>query len=106
MSNSSDDSTDSESLPLSKILADLDDKYPKLNFLQYEAILEQRGIVYAESVSDFQKDYFIDLGIAECAVGPFLKGVKKALLHEKREKKQIKTGDKENRIARMESVEI
>ncbi|EDR07198.1 uncharacterized protein LACBIDRAFT_328214 [Laccaria bicolor S238N-H82] len=48
--DSSDDSMDIESLPLTEVLADLNTKYPKLHFDQYEAILEKHGIVYAESV--------------------------------------------------------
>jgi hypothetical protein len=52
--------------------------------------LEEQGIVYAESVSDFDCDYFINLGMAEGAIGPFLKGVNKALRREKNKRKKAR----------------
>jgi len=97
---------DAESLPLNEVLADLNTKYPKLHFDQYEAILEKHGIVYAESVGEFSRDFFVGLGMAEGAVGPFLKGTRKALLREKRDRKQARVDDKENDISRVESVEL
>lgn len=104
--DSSDVSTDSESLPLTEVLADLNTKYPKLHFDQYEAILEEHGIVYVESVSEFMKGFFVGLGMAEGAVGPFLKGTRKALLREKRDRKLARVDHKENEISRLESVEL
>ncbi|EDR12464.1 uncharacterized protein LACBIDRAFT_311891 [Laccaria bicolor S238N-H82] len=102
-SSTSDSSEDSnaESLSLSLILDDLDVKFPKLNLPQYMPLLEEKGIVYVESVFDFDRKYYIDLGLAEGAVGPFLGGVKKALARGKREKKRAKV-NKENRSASLE----
>jgi hypothetical protein len=51
---------------------DLDNKYSKLKFLQYKTALEEKGIVYAEGVTEFPKEYFIKLGMPEGAMGPFL----------------------------------
>ena len=107
MSDNDGDTDNDESLPLAEVLIDLDKKYPKLNLLQYESTLEEQGIIYAESVTEFPKEYFIGLGMSEGAVGPFLRGVKKALHREKREAKQAKIDYKENRnYSRVESVEI
>lgn len=103
---SSNGSQDGESLPLSNILADLHLKFPKLNLPQYEAILEEHGIIYGDSVADFDRNFYISLGIAQGAVGPFLKGVCKAVNQEKRERKYAKFGNKENGYNRAESVEI
>ena len=44
--------------------------------------------------------------MADGAVGPFLKGTRKALLHEKRDRKLVRVDDKENEISRLESVEL
>jgi hypothetical protein len=60
--DSSSDDTESESLPLADILADLNMKYPKLAYPQYESVLEDHGIVYAESVAEFPRDFFRELG--------------------------------------------
>lgn len=103
---SSNDSQDGESLPLSIILADLHLKFPKLNLPQYEAVLEEHGIVYGDCVADFDRNFYISLGMAQGAVGPFLKGVRKAVNQEKRDRKYAKFGDKENGYNRAESVEI
>jgi hypothetical protein len=69
--------------------------------MQYLPLLQKQGIISANTVSDFKKEFYVELGITEGAVGPFMSGVKKALEHEKREKKRA---HKEN-ISR-ESVEI
>lgn len=98
MADSSVDSN-AESLPLSHILDKLDVKFPKLNLPQYILLLEEKGIVYVESIFDFDQKYYIDLGLAEGSVGPFLGGVKKALSCKKREKKQ-------GRLNRSPSLEI
>ena len=106
ISDNDEDSDNDESLTLSEVLVELDIKYPKLNLLQYEPALEEQGIVYAESVTEFTKEYFMELGMPEGAVGPFLRGVKRALRREKREAKQAKIDYKENRIVRVQSVEV
>lgn len=81
-------------------------KYPKLRYPQYESILEERGIVYAESVAEFSREFFSELGMAEGAIGPFLKATKRALLRDKRDKKRARMGDKENEFSRVPSVEL
>ena len=92
---------------ISDILTELHVKYLKLNFLQYEVILANKGIVCAESVINFDKDFYLDLGFAKGAIGPFVKGISRALHCERREKKHAKLGDKENQqYCRQESVEI
>jgi len=101
LASDSGEDSDAKSLLLSLILNDLDVKFPKLNLPQYMPLLEEKGIVYVESVFDFDRKYYIDLGLAEGAVGPFLGGVKKALACEKREKKQAKL-NKENRSPSLE----
>ena len=107
ISYSTNNDTDSESLMISNILMELHVKYLKLNFPQYEVILANKGIVYAESAIDFDKDFYLDLRFAEGAIGPFVKGISQALHHERREKKHAKLGDKENQqYCCQESVEI
>ncbi len=81
-------------------------KYPKLNYPQYEDALAKHGILYAESVLDFGKDFYLNLGMAEGAIGPFTKGVGKALHRVKKERKQAKIDDKENKWSREQSLEI
>jgi hypothetical protein len=101
-----EDSNDDKSLPLTDVLGKLDNKYPKLKLLQYKSALEEQGIICAESVTKFPKEYFINLGMPEGAVGPFLRGVKKALCLGKREAKQAKIDHKENRMARVQSIKV
>jgi hypothetical protein len=74
MSDSDEDTDSGESLSLAEVLVDLDKKHPKLKLLHYESVLEEQGIIYAESVSEFPKEYFIELGMSEGAVGPFCEG--------------------------------
>ena len=54
---------------------------------------------------DFEKDFYLELGVAEGAIGPFMKGIGRALHRKKKEKKRVKFDDKENQC-RQESVEI
>ncbi|KAF8806104.1 hypothetical protein BYT27DRAFT_7224461 [Phlegmacium glaucopus] len=88
---SSNGSQDGESLPLSNILADPPH--------------QEHGIVYGASVADFDRIFYIRLGMAQGAVGLFLKGVRKAVNQEKRERKFAKENDKENGYNRFESIE-
>jgi hypothetical protein len=82
-------------------------RYPKLDFPQYEGVLADRGIVYAESAMNFEKDFYLELGIAEGAFGPFMKGIGRALHREKKGKKRAKFDNKEyQQQNRQESVEI
>lgn len=73
-------------------------RVPKLNLPQYEDILTGQGIVYAESVLDFDKGYYAGLGMAEGAVGTFLDGVAKAIKHEEKEKKRARKRLRELRV--------
>lgn len=85
----------------------MDVRYPKLDFPQYEGVLADRGIVYAESAVDFERDFYLELGIAEGAIGPFMTGIGRALYREKKEKKRAKFDNKEyQQQNRQESVEI
>ncbi|KAF8799498.1 hypothetical protein BYT27DRAFT_7176287 [Phlegmacium glaucopus] len=104
ISYSSNDDTNSECLTISNLLANLHVKYPRLNFLQYETLLAEKGILYAESVLEFDKDFYLDLGMAEGSIGSFMRGVSRALKREKG-KKRAKLDDKEN-YNRQGSVEI
>jgi hypothetical protein len=106
LSSASESSLDGEeSLSLADVVTCLDKKYPQLALLQYLPILKDQGIVYADSVGSFEKDYYIGLGMPEGAVGPFLSGVKKALKSE-RKKKRSKYFEKENNYNREESIEV
>ena len=102
---SSDDSQNGEALPISDILADLHLKFPKLNLPQYEAVLKEHGIVYGESVGDFDRNFYVGLGMVPGSVVPFMNGVFKAVKQQKKERKRTKIGDKENGLNRFESVE-
>jgi|SRR5271163_1469364 len=98
VSDSDDGSDDSEPILLLRVLEDLDGKFPKLNFPQYARILEEKGIFYAESAIDFDREYFMRLGFCEGAVGTFLSGIQKALVRQKGLKKRARVnGTKENR---------
>jgi hypothetical protein len=50
-------------------------------------LLEEQKIVYAETVLEFEVDYFVGLGVPEGAVRPLLAGVRKALQSKKKAKK-------------------
>ena len=106
ISYSSDEDTASESLTISDILTELHARYPKLDFPQYEGLLAEKGIVYAESAMDFDKDFYFNLGIAEGAVGSFMKGIGKALHRKKKGKKSAKVDSKGNKQNRAESIEL
>ena len=100
--------SDAECLLVSKIVNQLHQKYPQLNFPQYLPILKEHSIVYTDSVADFPKDYYTDLGMVKGSVAPFLSGVKRALRQERKGKKQARMANKENAWihAYEESVEI
>ena len=85
-SHNSIDSSDSESesdvepIPIASVLDKLDGKRSALKFHQYKAALERDGIAYACSVGDFDREFYVKrIGMAEGAVGPFLRGVKRML---------------------------
>ncbi|KAJ6507806.1 hypothetical protein C8R47DRAFT_966359 [Mycena vitilis] len=77
---SSDDESDDDedALTIVDVLRELNKKYPALNFLQYSAALEHKGIVYANSALEFDRTYFKDsVGMADGAIGAFIKKVGK-----------------------------
>jgi hypothetical protein len=78
--------SDEESPPVFDILQIIDRKYPQLNLPQYMPLLEEQKIVYAETVLEFEVEYFVGLGIPEGAVRPLLTGVRKALQSKKGKK--------------------
>jgi len=80
---------------IANILAELHIRYPKLDFSQYKGVLADRSIVYAESVMNFEKDCYLELGITEGAFGPFMKGIGRALHCKKKGKKCMKFDIKE-----------
>lgn len=110
-SASTSDSSDSdeECLLVSEIINQLYRKYPQLDLPQYLPVLKEHGIIYADSVGEFSKDYYAGLGMADGSVVPFLSGVRRALKQVKKGKKRVKITNKENNraYARQESsVEI
>jgi hypothetical protein len=90
--------SDEESPLVSDILKVIDHKYPQLNFPQYMPLLEEQKIVYAETVLEFEVDYFVGLGIPEGAVRPLLAGVRKALKRHKRAKKCARNFNREESL--------
>ena len=87
---SSDSDDDDEAMLLSYAMDKLHRKFPQLDLPQYMPIFEKEDIIYAESVPEFDKDFYTDLGLTEGAVGRLLSGVKKLLKAEKREKKRVR----------------
>jgi hypothetical protein len=87
---------DFDPLPLSDILQDLHHKFPKLNFLQYSRVLEEKGIYYAQGVLDFDREYFVHLGFPEGAVGSFLSAVRRAIYRQQGSRKRVRVSLKEN----------
>lgn len=92
---------DDESPLVSDILQVIDRKYSQLNLPQYMPLLEEQKIVYAETVLEFEVDYFVGLGIPEGAVRP-LAGVRKTL----QSKKKAKTQKRTRIFNREESIEV
>lgn len=94
--------SDSEPISIASVLDKLDGKQSALKFCQYKAALEWDGIAYACSVGDFDQEFYVKkIGMAEGAVGPFLRGVKKMLdVSRKAAKRSRHNGDgQENRGA-------
>ena len=90
--------SDSESIALSDILEGLHRKFPKLNFPQYSRIFQARGIFYAESAAHFDREYFLQLGVADGAVGLFLSAVRRAINRQQGAEKRARVSLKENDI--------
>ena len=95
---STDSDSDEEALPLSEVIDQLHRKFPRLNLPQYMPLLEKAGIFYAETVANFDKEFYVTLGMSEGATGPFIAGVKKTLGHSKRAKKRARMYNKENSV--------
>lgn len=95
---STDSDSDEEALPLSEVLGQLHRKFPQLNLPQYMPLLEKEGIFYAETVAEFDKEFYISLGMSEGAASPFMAGVKKILRCEKKEKKWARIYNTENSV--------
>lgn len=91
----SDSDGDEEALTLADAINRLHRKFPRLDLPQYIPLFEQEGIIYAETVAEFSKDFYLGLGMTEGAVGRFLSGVKRILELEKREKKRARAYNKE-----------
>lgn len=83
---------------MSDVLQNLHRSYPLLNLQQYMPLLQQHDILYAKTVLDLQKEYFLELGIPEGAVGILITGVQKVIGQERRERKRA-------RYQRQESVD-
>lgn len=83
----SDSDGDEEALLLSDVIDRLHRKFPRLNLPQYMPLFEQQDIVYAETVANFTKDFYIDLGLTEGAVSQLLSSIKKILIFEKGRKR-------------------
>ncbi len=98
----SDDTTDSdeEALTLYEVLQNLHRKYPQLDLPQYMPLFKKEKIVYAETILQFDREYLVQLGIAEGAVHLLMAGVQKVLCREKKERKRARA------YRREESVEI
>ncbi|KAJ7939021.1 hypothetical protein B0H13DRAFT_1851190 [Mycena leptocephala] len=96
VSDSDDD--EQSSIPIRQILTELHEKMPDLDILQYEDALRAKKIVYAQTVADFDRDYFINsIGMADGVVGPFMRHAKRSLKKDKKDKKRARQGgDKEN----------
>ncbi len=85
-------------MSLSNVIDRLHRKFPQLNLPQYVPLFEKEGIVYAETVAEFSKDFYIRLGMTEGAAGRFLSGVKRILELERRGKKRARAYNKENSV--------
>lgn len=92
---SSDSDADEEALLLSDVINRLHQKFPRLNLPQYVPLFEQEDIIYAETVSKFTKDFYIDLGLTEGAVSHLLSGIKRILISEKKDRKRARAYDRQ-----------
>ncbi|KAJ7916716.1 hypothetical protein B0H13DRAFT_2323008 [Mycena leptocephala] len=94
----SDSDDEPSSIPIRQVLADLHEKMPELEIIQYEDVMRSKKIVYAQTVMDFDRKYYVDtIGMADGVVGPFLRHAKKLVRTEKKTRKRARVGgDKEN----------
>jgi hypothetical protein len=68
---------DSLAPSISDVLSFLHKTMPSLNYPQYEGALRQQGIAYANAVDGFDRDFFVDIGMAKGAVKEFIRVAKK-----------------------------
>lgn len=92
---SSDSDDDEEALLLSDVITRLHHKFPQLNLPQYMPLFERDNIVYAETVANFTKDFYIELGLTEGAVSQLLSSIKRILISEKRDRKRVRAYERE-----------
>ncbi|KAF9032187.1 hypothetical protein BJ165DRAFT_1410898 [Panaeolus papilionaceus] len=90
-----------EALSLASVLEVLDDKYPLLNFYQYQDRLIERDIIYAVNVVHFGHQYYLSLGMSEGAIGIFLEEVEQAIRSDALERTEV-----ERELSIAMSVEI
>ena len=89
-SSSSEDESDTEgeSLPISDVLAVLDKKQPASQYLNYQAALAAKGIIYARSALDFPVDwYHREVQMPQGLIKPFLRQVE-VMLRKRRQQNQ------------------
>ena len=92
---SSDSDDDEEALLLSDVITRLHHKFPQLNLPQYMPLFERDNIVYAKTVANFTKDFYIELGLTEGAVSQLLSSIKRILISEKRDRKRVRAYERE-----------
>ncbi|KAJ7127664.1 hypothetical protein C8R44DRAFT_616163 [Mycena epipterygia] len=102
LSSDESDSDDDDTLLISDILRELQAKFPALDYLQYANALQAQGIVYASSALDFDHAYYkATVGMADGAIGKFIKKAKKMVKDTKKAKGKKRArvdseSDKEN----------
>jgi hypothetical protein len=104
--NDSDDDVDDSDiiLPLKKVFATLDKKYPDLKYSKYQPIFDKHEICYTTAIQDFSHDFFInDIGMPAGSVGDFLRNINAMIKKERKQLKRAKwacsQSDKENMAA-------
>ncbi|KAI0346347.1 hypothetical protein BDW22DRAFT_1425840 [Trametopsis cervina] len=74
---------------ISSVLAALDDVFPSLEYMQYAWSLQEHDIFYAHNAIDFDAVYYwTKIGMADGAIGVFLKAITKAMWRYKRKAKR------------------
>ncbi|KAF9031050.1 hypothetical protein BJ165DRAFT_1535542 [Panaeolus papilionaceus] len=67
-----------EAILLETVLDQLNTKYPRSNFFQYQDRLRERGIIYAVNALNFGHQYYMSLGMCEGVIGTFLEELNRA----------------------------
>ena len=91
----SDSDSDEEALLLSDVIDKLHRKFPQLNLPQYMPLFEQQDIIYAETVANFTRNFYINLGLTAGAISQLLSSIKKVSTFEKKDRKQVRTCNRE-----------